>query len=142
MQSSLAKGSVVHCLGLSFCQSVSVRTRFNLCIEFYLNIYIQSSVCCGFIECPEGYYGENCQEQCSCGQGSERCDHITGCYCKPGWTGTLCETDINECNNTDNPCNSYTEECINNDGSFICKCKEGFTNSANDSCKGKMHDTF
>uniref|UniRef100_K1QTK6 Latent-transforming growth factor beta-binding protein 4 n=1 Tax=Magallana gigas TaxID=29159 RepID=K1QTK6_MAGGI len=86
-------------------------------------------------KCPEGYYGENCQEQCSCGQGSDRCDHITGCYCKPGWTGTLCETDINECNNTDNSCNSYTEECINNDGSFICKCKEGFTNSANDSCK-------
>eukprot|EP00105_Crassostrea_gigas_P037421 XP_019921569.1 PREDICTED: fibrillin-1 isoform X2 [Crassostrea gigas] len=86
-------------------------------------------------KCQEGYYGENCQEQCSCGQGSERCDHITGCYCKPGWTGALCETDINECNRTNNPCNIYTEECINNDGSFICKCKEGFTNSANDSCK-------
>ncbi|XP_052691021.1 uncharacterized protein LOC128168863 isoform X6 [Crassostrea angulata] len=85
-------------------------------------------------ECPEGYYGENCQEQCSCGQGSERCDHITGCYCKSGWTGTLCETDINECNISDNACNSYTEECINTDGSFICKCKDGFTNSTNGSC--------
>ncbi|XP_052690973.1 LOW QUALITY PROTEIN: uncharacterized protein LOC128168852 [Crassostrea angulata] len=86
-------------------------------------------------KCPEGYYGENCQEECSCGQGSDRCDHITGCYCKPGWTGALCETDIDECNSTDNPCNSYTEECINNYGSFICRCKEGFTNSTNGSCK-------
>uniref|UniRef100_A0A8W8N7V2 Fibrillin-1 n=1 Tax=Magallana gigas TaxID=29159 RepID=A0A8W8N7V2_MAGGI len=85
-------------------------------------------------KCPEGYYGENCQEQCSCGQGSERCDHITGCYCKSGWTGTFCETDINECNISDNPCNSYTEECVNTDGSFICKCKEGFTNSTNGNC--------
>uniref|UniRef100_A0A8W8NC50 Fibrillin-1 n=1 Tax=Magallana gigas TaxID=29159 RepID=A0A8W8NC50_MAGGI len=102
------------------------------CFEGYVLNNTTMSNC---TKCPEGYYGENCQEQCSCGQGSDRCDHITGCYCKPGWTGTLCETDINECNNTDNPCNSYTEECINNDGSFICKCKEGFTNSANDSCK-------
>uniref|UniRef100_A0A8W8N019 Fibrillin-1 n=1 Tax=Magallana gigas TaxID=29159 RepID=A0A8W8N019_MAGGI len=102
------------------------------CFEGYVLNNTTMSNC---TKCPEGYYGENCQEQCSCGQGSERCDHITGCYCKPGWTGTLCETDINECNSTDNPCNSYTEECINNDGSFICRCKEGFTNSANDSCK-------
>ncbi|XP_065942257.1 uncharacterized protein [Magallana gigas] len=102
------------------------------CFEGYVLNNTAMSNC---TKCPEGYYGENCQEQCSCGQGSERCDHITGCYCKPGWTGTLCETDINECNSTDNPCNSYTEECINNDGSFICRCKEGFTNSANDSCK-------
>ncbi|XP_065942268.1 uncharacterized protein [Magallana gigas] len=85
-------------------------------------------------KCPEGYYGENCQEQCSCGQGSERCDHITGCYCKSGWTGTFCETDINECDISDNPCNSYTKECVNTDGSFICKCKEGFTNSTNGNC--------
>ncbi|XP_065942258.1 uncharacterized protein [Magallana gigas] len=102
------------------------------CFEGYVLNNTTMSNC---TKCPEGYYGENCQEQCSCGQGSERCDHITGCYCKPGWTGTLCETDINECNSTDNPCNSYTEDCINNDGSFICTCKEGFTNNANDSCK-------
>uniref|UniRef100_A0A8W8N5D1 Fibrillin-1 n=1 Tax=Magallana gigas TaxID=29159 RepID=A0A8W8N5D1_MAGGI len=77
-------------------------------------------------KCQEGYYGENCQEQCSCGQGSERCDHITGCYCKPGWTGALCETDINEYIDEcvrDSPCDHI---CNNTDGSYVCSCRDGY----------------
>lgn len=60
-------------------------------------------------------YGENCKEPCKCGQGSERCDHISGCVCQSGWTGTFCDTDINECNNIENPCKNTYGECINNE---------------------------
>ena len=43
--------------------------------------------------------------------------------------------DINEC--TDTPCNSKTETCINNIGSYKCKCKSGFARSKNGLCVEK-----
>ena len=49
-----------------------------------------------FIECPPGYYGDNCSfpcpalsygsgcvEQCSCS--SESCHHVYGCNINTGW---------------------------------------------------------
>ena len=49
-----------------------------------------------FIECPAGYYGDNCSfpcpalsygsgcaEQCSCS--SESCHHVYGCNINTGW---------------------------------------------------------
>lgn len=35
-------------------------------------------------------------------------------------------TDIDECN-TLSPCDSVSEKCINEDGSYKCKCKAGYT---------------
>ena len=91
-----------------------------------------------FIECAVGLYGEHCLHQCKCGQGSSRCDHILGCVCKSGWTGTLCDEDINECNDTNSPCDIATTDCVNTDGSYQCVCKEGFENTTN-GCTGKMN---
>ena len=36
----------------------------------------------------------------------------------------LLSSDINECNITTNPCEQY---CINNNGSFVCECNDGYT---------------
>lgn len=44
------------------------------------------------------------------------------CQCKPGFTGALCDEDINEC--TGNVCPGA---CTNTIGSFTCECPEGFT---------------
>lgn len=42
------------------------------------------------IECPEGSYGEDCQQQCMCMNGAD-CYHVDGsCQCTNGWTGALC----------------------------------------------------
>ena len=45
------------------------------------------------------------------------------CYCVPGYTGTYCQIDINEC--LSNPC-SNNATCMDRINSYECKCPPGF----------------
>jgi hypothetical protein len=55
---------------------------------FYLNMNI--------IACPSNKYGDNCSETCEC-RNALSCDPISGCKCIAGYTGSSCETVIDEC---------------------------------------------
>ena len=46
-------------------------------------------------------------------------------------------SDIDECSKNGSPCNENAE-CFNNDGSFSCICKDGFTGNGT-VCLGKSH---
>ena len=47
--------------------------------------------------------------------------------CPPGWTGTRCNIDINECRAEKRVCGENKGKCINLIGSFKCDCYSGFS---------------
>ncbi|XP_059150292.1 uncharacterized protein LOC131937116 [Physella acuta] len=95
------------------------------CIDGFKKTIINKTQC---IECENGTFGHNCYQNCSCvTSNTDYCNKVNGsCVCKQGWTGDRCQTDVDECGDKifDCPENS---ECMNNEGSYDCSCKEGFS---------------
>ncbi|XP_062615400.1 fibrillin-1-like [Saccostrea cucullata] len=87
------------------------------------------------IECSGNSYGRNCGFQCQCDQRNTiSCDKRNGtCYCREGWTGLNCSTDVQECTLTPNICGGNAI-CIEQSGSFSCQCKPGFEKTSSRSC--------
>ncbi|WAR06716.1 SVEP1-like protein, partial [Mya arenaria] len=48
------------------------------------------------------------------------------CRCNPGWKGTDCDKNVNECNEWDNPC-GHNATCSDGYGTYFCKCDRYFT---------------
>lgn len=55
-------------------------------------------------------------------QNGGKCIKPDLCKCQNGFKGTYCEQDINECE-TEKPCDHL---CFNTNGSYYCRCKNGF----------------
>ncbi|KAJ7424587.1 multiple EGF like domain 10 [Pitangus sulphuratus] len=78
--------------------------------------------------CSPGFYGESCQQICSCQNGAD-CDSVTGkCSCAPGFKGASCGTPCLPGTygvNCSSACNCKNEAiCSPVDGS--CACKAGW----------------
>ena len=59
-----------------------------------------------YTECSEGFFGQDCLEECLCQNGAE-CDFITGmCNCTIGFIGALCDMSEFDARSTTN---SYYE---------------------------------
>ncbi|KAK0050578.1 fibulin-1, partial [Biomphalaria pfeifferi] len=48
------------------------------------------------------------------------------CICKPGWTGSSCSDDVNECTNSSLCDSSKKEICHNTPGGYNCSCPSGY----------------
>lgn len=82
------------------------------------------------------FWGPSCNNSCSdCSANTQSCDRVKGCVCKTGWSGTICTTDIDECNTAD-ICGSL-EDCQNSFGSYECVCKTGYEKAADGTCQGE-----
>ncbi|RUS86243.1 hypothetical protein EGW08_005985, partial [Elysia chlorotica] len=64
--------------------------------------------------------------RCECKGRATRCDNVLGCQCVNGWTGTHCETDVNECEQDPNLC-PQQQVCLNTNGSYSCGCPVGYS---------------
>ncbi|XP_061168354.1 fibrillin-2-like [Saccostrea echinata] len=104
----------------------------------------------GFIcECPKGFtldtdrktciscadmgkWGDNCTNSCGCGRGALRCDPVTGCVCKQGWTGLHCSQHVDDCSNTS--CGTH-QKCVHVNFTRLCVCEDGFQRDSNNLCQ-------
>ncbi|KAI5707881.1 hypothetical protein M8J77_011733 [Diaphorina citri] len=75
-----------------------------------------------------GCAGRPCRNNGTCTPVSGGVVNFT-CTCPSGYTGTLCESDINECETVKDVCNYGI--CVNTNGSYQCFCRPGF---AGDHC--------
>uniref|UniRef100_A0A8C7NQD2 Notch receptor 2 n=1 Tax=Oncorhynchus mykiss TaxID=8022 RepID=A0A8C7NQD2_ONCMY len=84
--------------------------------------------------CPYGKTGLLCHVNDACisspCRDGAQCDTnpINGmfnCNCAPGYIGSTCNDDINECIIGPNPC-EHGGSCVNTDGSFTCNCARGY----------------
>ncbi|XP_013863272.1 nephronectin [Austrofundulus limnaeus] len=68
-----------------------------------------------------------CQPACrkSCGNG--KCVRRDKCSCFPGYEGSQCDEDVNECGLLERLC---SQRCVNTPGSYRCYCEPGYTLSA------------
>uniref|UniRef100_A0AC34RER1 Uncharacterized protein n=1 Tax=Panagrolaimus sp. JU765 TaxID=591449 RepID=A0AC34RER1_9BILA len=80
-------------------------------------------------DCPPGKWGMDCSNECRCADGVP-CDFASG-YCAnnkciPGYRGSSCYEDINECEERIANCHQQAN-CSNIPGSFKCICKPGYS---------------
>ena len=107
-------------------------------VEVYTGVFGFAEIELSFeLVCAENLYGPRCEVFClencdfDCEEVNVNCNNGTciqgiasiTCACEPGFTGTDCSTDIDECAGVD--CNNGT--CIQGIGSITCACEPGFT---------------
>ncbi|KAH9504455.1 hypothetical protein Btru_063684 [Bulinus truncatus] len=86
-------------------------------------------------ECPSNMYDANCTTPCTCNNSNTaKCESVTGnCSCQSGWTGSDCNSDIDECSQKYFLCPDYSQ-CHNLPGTYKCQCKPGLTMESNNTC--------
>lgn len=83
--------------------------------------------------CPGWTKGSKREKGCQAPICSSRCGGFGVCVkpeiceCRQGYSGTMCDTDIDECMAKDHGCHQM---CKNTAGSYVCACHEGFTLAA------------
>lgn len=83
---------------------------------------------------------DTCKENCSHYVECHKIDAHMECTCKNGYTGRLCDVNINDCGS--NSC--VNGKCIDDIASYRCDCKKGYygkhcEHKENDNTKGKFN---
>ena len=98
-----------------------------------------------FLACPSNTYDYNCTATCDCvvrhtNNPSQSCDRATGsCDCLVSWTGSQCETDVDECTSDTHDCSTKPHtECNNLDGGFECLCVAGYQKNVQGNCESEL----
>ncbi|KAL3837565.1 hypothetical protein ACJMK2_022913 [Sinanodonta woodiana] len=124
----IGNGSLVNCSSNGICSNTNGSYVCSCHVGYKLE---NDGRTCS--ECDNFHYGTNCSTDCNCSVGADRCDKVNGCVCKNGWSGTKCDSDINECSNT-TLCSGANMNCLNTPGSYQCQCNSGY-NMINGACE-------
>jgi hypothetical protein len=85
-------------------------------------------------DCPVGFWGPGCSNACNCSLHVRQCNSVTGCtVCQNGWTGSLCNIDIDECAMGLAIC-PPDSDCLNVPGTFICGCRDPTQTNPDNTC--------
>ncbi|KAI8504830.1 hypothetical protein Bbelb_169390 [Branchiostoma belcheri] len=90
--------------------------------------YVAVHARCGGSGCSgPSYQSQACNRRCY------NSGYISGnrCVCRSGYTGTCCQSDINECSSGNGGC---SHNCYNTHGSYYCRCRTGYRLSGSRSC--------
>ncbi|KAL5020522.1 hypothetical protein ScPMuIL_003414 [Solemya velum] len=91
------------------------------------------------VACDSTHYGQNCADACQCNMTrTTDCSDVDGsCVCMTGWSGDLCNDDVNECTATPTICDDNNAVCSNNDGGYDCTCTQGWAKDSNNKCNDR-----
>ncbi|KAM6441316.1 nephronectin isoform 2-T2 [Liasis olivaceus] len=76
-----------------------------------------------------------CQPVCQPGCKHGECVGPNKCKCHPGYTGKICNQDLNECGLKPRPCK---HRCMNTYGSYKCYCLNGYMLMPDGSCSNAL----
>jgi len=111
------------CTDIDECADSAV---INECVEGTICINTPGSFTCGDVACPTPN-GDGSSPYCSDhGECVDVTSGVNTCTCATGWTGTFCETDVDECTDGTDDCDPNNATCTNTAGSFTCACNQGY----------------
>ena len=102
---------------------------------FFINLYTYNLYCIYIFD--DKFIKLHVSVPCYCNfTNTIRCDNTTGqCFCKAGWEGKFCDTDVKECTLNATICGANAE-CQETSGSYRCICNAGYMMDQNGTCVG------
>ncbi|XP_078695035.1 mucin-like protein [Branchiostoma floridae x Branchiostoma belcheri] len=101
----------------------------SLEVRYVQQYYIHYQCCPGW-----NRINDTCQADCYLPCQHGLCVDTNDCECEEGWEGYQCDQDVDECWFDTHECNPDISDCENMEGSYNCRCHDGYFNANRTYC--------